>query len=483
MTPAAAADLCRVTVISPRKRVDLALPAHMPFAELFPGIALYAGLDRAAVAEAPEGWALQRLGEPPFEPPSTPAQAGVADGELLYLRPWLKTLPPAVSDDIADEIAGVHDGPGRWSAPDGRRVALGAAAAALAAGVVILFRSGPPWIMPALAAGLLAVLLLAVGAAVSRAAGDAGAGAVLGYAALPFAFAAGLLAPLRALPLAHASPVALLAGFVLLTAAALVAAIAVAHGLAVFFGVAVAAAFGAAGAALAWLWPGLTAAGAAGLVVTPALALTPLIPAVAFRLARLPLPAVPASAEDLRDDHLMDGARLDRTREDGARLDHTRGDGDRVDVRGRARAADQLVTGAVSGLGLLGAGAAIVLGLSRGGLAPVLAAALACALLLRSRMFRGRAQRLWLMVPGYGGLAWLAVTLAGHSMRAAGPDLLALVAAAAIVAGAGVWLPGRRPSPFWSRAADIADTLLIISLVPLALGVAGIFGLMHGLGG
>ena len=220
------------------------------------------------MAEAPEGWALQRLGQPPFEPPSTPAQAGVADGELLYLRPWSRSLPPAASDDIADEIAGVHDGPGRWSPPDGRRVALGVAAAALAAGVVILLRSGPPWTTPALAAGLLAALLLVAGAAVSRAGGDTGAGAVLGYAALPFAFAAGLLAPLGALPLTHASPVALLAAFVLLAAAALVAAT-VARGLAVFFGVAVAAMFGAAGAALAWLWPGLSAAGAAGGVPRP----------------------------------------------------------------------------------------------------------------------------------------------------------------------------------------------------------------------
>ena len=52
---------------------------------------------------------------------------------------------------------------------------------------------------------------------------------------------------------------------------------------------------------------GLTAAGAAGLVAAPALALTPLIPAVAFRLARLPLPPVPASAEDLRDDAFIAG--------------------------------------------------------------------------------------------------------------------------------------------------------------------------------
>jgi type VII secretion integral membrane protein EccD len=473
MTPAAAADLCRVTVIGPRKRVDLALPAHVPFTELFPGIALHAGLDRAAVAEAPEGWALQRLAGPPFEPSATPAQAGVADGELLYLRPWSRSLPPAVSDDIADEIAGVHDGPGRWSPPDARWMALGVAAAALAAAVVILLRSGPPWTTAALAAGLLAALLLVAGTAVSRAGGDTSAGAVLGYAALPFAFTAGLLAPLRALPLTHASPVDLLAGFALLAAAALIAATAIARGLAVFFGVAVAATFGSAGAALAWLWPGLSAAGAAGLVVTPALALTPLIPAVAFRLARLPLPAVPASAGDLRDDAFLDGTRPMAAIPDGPG----------ADVRARAFAADRLVTGAVSGLGLLGGGAAIVLGLSREGVAPVLAAALACALLLRSRVFRGRAQRLWLLIPGCGGLIWLAVAVAGTSLRAAGPVLLALVVAAAIGVGAAVPRPGHRPSPFWSRAADIADTVLIISLVPLALAVAGVFGVLHGLGG
>ncbi|HEY6501170.1 MAG TPA: type VII secretion integral membrane protein EccD [Streptosporangiaceae bacterium] len=476
MTQAVAPELYRVTVVSPRKRVDLALPAHMPFADLFPGIALYAGLDRAAVAEAPEGWALQRLGEPPFEPPATPAQAGLADGELLYLRPWRHALPPVVSDDIADEIAGVHDGPGRWSPADGRRVALAAAAAALAAGAVILLRSGPPWTGPALAAGLLAVLLLAAGAATSRAAGDAGAGAVLGYTALPFAFAAGVLAPLRAHPLSHVSAVAVLAGFVLLTVAALIAAIAVAHGLAVFAGVAVAGGFGAVAAALAWLWPGLTAAGAAGLVVAPALALTPLFPAVAFRLARLPLPPVPATADDLRDEPPSGSGR------------YQDGDTQPIDLPVRARSADQVVTGMVSGLGLLSGGAAVVLGLSHGGLAPVLTAALACALLLRARLFRGRAQRLWLMIPGYGALIWLAVTLAGASSAgaarpAAAPVLLALVAAAALVAGTGVWLPGHRPSPFWSRAADVTDTLLIISLVPLALGVAGIFGLLHGLGG
>ena len=40
-------------------------------------------------------------------------------------------------------------------------------------------------------------------------------------------------------------------------------------------------------------------------MATAALALTPLIPGLAFRLARLRLPPVPATADDLRDDALL----------------------------------------------------------------------------------------------------------------------------------------------------------------------------------
>ena len=44
-----------------------------------------------------------------------------------------------------------------------------------------------------------------------------------------------------------------------------------------------------------------------------------------------------------------------------------------------------------------------------------------------------------------------------------------------------MWLPTHRPSPFWGRVADIADTMLIVGLFPLALGVAGVFGYVRGL--
>ena len=112
-------------------------------------------------------------------------------------------------------------------------------------------------------------------------------------------------------------------------------------------------------------------------------------------------------------------------------------------------------------------------------------AALGCALLLRSRVFRGRAQRLWLLVPGYGGLAVLAVGAALQSSQPSVAVLMVpiLVAAAAILIAAGMWLPAHRPSPFWGRAAEIIDMTLVVSLIPLALGVIGLFGYIRGLSG
>jgi type VII secretion integral membrane protein EccD len=199
-------------------------------------------------------------------------------------------------------------------------------------------------------------------------------------------------------------------------------------------------------------------------VAVPTLALTPLIPLVSFRMARMTLPQVPRHADDLRRDTLdVDGA----------------------EVFERTAAADRFVTGAVAGIGLVAAGAEVGLALSRSWLGLVTCAVLSCALLLRSRLFRGLAQHLWLLIPGYGGLLLLAVGAARGASQvqqlamALGP----LLAGVALVAGVGIWLPTHRPSPFWGRAADIADTVLIVGLFPLALGVAGVFGFIRGLGG
>jgi len=312
---------------------------------------------------------------------------------------------------------------------------------------------------------VMAAVLVVAAAGASRAGGDAGAGTVLGCAALPYAFLAGLADLARLGPLPHAGLFGLLAGFAAVMLTAVVAAVGVAGaGLPVFSGVTVAAAAGIAAAWISYTVRGVAGAGAAVVVVTLALMLTPLVPALAFRLARVQLPPVPATVEDLRDDAA--GA-------PGA------------DVAVRVKTADRFVTGAVCALGLLAAGAEIALGLGGGLLAPVTAVVLAGVLLLRSRLFRGRVQRLWLMTPGYAGLAWLAVTATRRAMSAGhlALVLLVLLAGTGIVAGIGCWLSRGRPSPFWGRAADVADMLGMVSLIPLAMGVAGVFGRLHGLGG
>src|SRR5215471_13775373 len=158
MSIASGADTCRVTVVGPRRRVDLSLPARIPFAELFPTVAGFAGLDEDAARQAPSGWVLQRLGEAPFPLEATPLQTGLRDGELIYLRPREAQLPELAFDDVADVIAsGIGDRPDRWGPRETRRTALGAAVLALAGGVAGLLLSGPPWAKPATAAALLAL--------------------------------------------------------------------------------------------------------------------------------------------------------------------------------------------------------------------------------------------------------------------------------------------------------------------------------------
>jgi len=441
--------------------VDLALPARIPFAELFPTVAGYAGLDDDAARQAPSGWVLQRLGQAPFPLEATPLQTGLRDGELIYLRPREAQLPELAFDDVADVIAaGIGDRPDRWGPRETRRVTLGAGAMALVAGAVALLFSGPPWTKSALTASGVAVLLMVGAALLSRAAGDAGAAAALGYVALPYAFLAGMLGSAGTSSLSHLGALDLLAGFAAALLAAVLAAAAVADGAGVFIGAAAAALLGAGGAWLDYAFGSVGLDGAAALMATLALALTPLIPAVAFQFGRLTLPPVPADAGELRQDTLTVQGK---------------------EVLARTAATDRVVTGAVSGIGLVCAVAAIALALGHGWLPRVMCGALCCALLLRSRVFRGRAQRLWLQVPGYAGLVLL--TVAATHGKPVVITLAPLVAGAAILIGAGIWLSGHRPSPFWGRAAEIADLLLICSLIPLALGVASVFSDIRGLSG
>jgi type VII secretion integral membrane protein EccD len=465
-------SICRITVTGPRSRVDVAVPSGVTFGEFIPVAVRACDLTDEELVGPPGGWVLQRLAEAPFEADQTFAAAGVHDGDIVHLRPRILALPPAVCDDIADELATVHDGPGRWTVLDARRLALGGCAAALLTGALVLMRSRPLLAPVAVQHGHLAgagvalaiaaafaALLLAGGCAVARGARDVTAGSLLAWAALPYAFAAGAWAVAGA----HhgvSSPGALSEPGALAVAAGLAAVCVVAVAGAALIpepmlcGPALAALAGVAGAVLVLLHPAAGAAGAAALAAAGLLALSPLTAGAAIRLARFPVPAVPVSAADAPD---LEPAP--------------------PGTRARAALADRLLAGLAAGTGLTGAGAAVILAFAHGRLAHVMLAALAAALLLRSRAYASRAARLWLAVPGYvaGGVA-----AAGLGANIA---LAVTAAAAAALVVAGVRLPGRRLSPWWGRLADIGEAAAVVSLIPLALAVAGVFAFLRGLAG
>ncbi|MFC0037060.1 type VII secretion integral membrane protein EccD [Actinomadura rayongensis] len=457
------ADLCRITLVGPKRRVDIALPADATFAELYPTMLHYAGQNLADAGLTHGGWVIQKLDEAPFDPSSTPARAGIRDGDLLYLRPRMAQLPDLAFDDVPDVVAtAVNDRPDRWRQETARRFALGWGVGGLIAGVLVLGLTQPSW-KTAAAAAVVALLLLGGAVALSRALGDAGAGIWLGYAALPYAFIAGLYAPAdddspaNLLNLFHGfEAVNYIAGFGAVVLVATIAGFAIADALPVFYGVAVAALLGTLDSLIP-LGFDTDAAGVAAITVVIALALTPLLSGAAMRMARVTLPPVPNSADDLRRDTLMvDGRQV---------------------LKDTVRA-DRFVTGGVAATGLVAIGAFLPIAFHSGWAAPVTAAVLAFVLLLRGgRFFTGRAQKLWLLIPGAFGLALLAVSGPFRTDDAAvvlATALLPILVLSGIVVGVGMWLPNNRPSPFWGRAGQIVEITLVVASVPLALGVAGV---------
>lgn len=464
VSPTTGADLCRVTVVGPSRRLDISLPADVPFAELFPTILRYAGDDLANVGLGHGGWVLQRLDEAPFDPSSTPNQIGLRDGQLIYLRPGMSQLPELSFDDVADVVAtGVNERPDRWLPEYARRVALGAGAGAFASGSALLLFTGPPWRIPAVVAAMFSLLLLTAGVTLSRAVGDSAAGAVIGFVALPYAFVAGLLAPAtKTTAQWHFGASHLMAGFAAVVVVAIVAGFAIADAIPVFLGVSFAAFMGTIGTAVAFVYDGVGAGGVAAVTVAVTLATTPLIPTVAFRLARVTLPPVPTSADDLRRDTLMVDGNA---------------------VLARTRRADRFVTGMATGIALTGLVGEFALAFSGGWAAPTACGVTAVALMLRSRVFRGRAQRLWFLLSGLAGLIFLA---AGQVMSATDQMtrivvLVALFLGALIVIAVGSWLANNRPSPFWPRAADVLEIVSIVGLIVLAPGVLGLYEFIRGL--
>lgn len=163
---------CRVTVVGRQRRVDLAVPANAPIAEYVMTIASLSGElygdDHADAGDLPSAWSLALTGGRPLPIESSLADAGITDGQVLYLRDATagEDDDPVVTD-VDEAVVEAADRFGTLWTPRVRAATELVGGATWLAGTVGAFAviSGR---MPAAAPGLLSTLGL-VAAIVSAA--------------------------------------------------------------------------------------------------------------------------------------------------------------------------------------------------------------------------------------------------------------------------------------------------------------------------
>jgi type VII secretion integral membrane protein EccD len=472
------AGLARVTISAPQRRVDVALPEHVPLVELLPELLSHSGEGLADDGERHGGWLLRRADGAVLTPGQGLFSQGVRDGEVLHLVPARAEWPELEYDDVVEAIAdGARRRGAAWSPGATRTATLAGAGVLLTAGLLAVLRGGTAWTYGAFVALGIAVLLFLAAVVASRAYGNALAGAALGGFALPYAGIGGAL-------LVAEDPVGvvgwlrwlgapqLLVGSVAVLLLAVLGAVGVAAGLRIF---AAGVTVGLLGALSAVVGFALSAAGTAAVLMAALVCGIGVLPLLAIRFGKLPVPPVTLpTGEEAQTFTAGRQTALDVARE-------------RPD-RGRVFAAvartEELLTGMLVGHAILFVAAAIVLvpiGEESGRL---LVTVSGMALLLRSRLFTTVRQRVPVVAAGLAGLAVLAVALIWEADE---PGLLGLVAVAVflalVVTVAGATYSERPPSPYMGRAADVVDVLTVVSVVPVACAVLDLYAKIRGLSG
>lgn len=464
MTAPGGLSLARVTVAAPKRRMDVALPDNLLVAELLPHLLRHAGDDLGGTDERHGGWVLRRATGAILEPTRNLSVQGIRDGELLHLAPRRDDWPELAYDDVVEVIAGGARRAGRsWGNAATRRCGLAVASIVFGLGLVALLLSGPPWSLPAGVAFGVAAVLAVLGILLSRAFSDAGAGAAVAAAGLPYAFVGGALVAVPGSVALNATQLG--ASNLLLGSAALLVLSVIGYtGVAAvqrLFMAGIATAFTGLLAALLALG-GASPAGAAAVSLTAVIGLLPGYPLIASWLGRLPVPELPNRPEEILADRPVPR---------------------RSDVFAAVARATELLTGMLLAAAISSAVAVVFLVIVdyrlSGGL---LALAASAALLLRARLFGSPQQRVPLLASGIAGLGLLVLGFAltsGTGTRLLVLALFILVAAAILAAG--LIYSRRNPSPYLGRAADIFDVLAIIALIPLACAVTGLFSTIQGM--
>src|SRR4051794_37239341 len=406
------AGLARVTISAPQRRVDVALPEHVPLVELLPEMLRHAGEGLADDGEKHGGWLLRRAGGDVLATAQGLFPQGVRDGEVLHLVPARAAWPELEYDDVVEAIAdgARRRGPG-WTPASTRTATLVAGGVLLAVSFLALLLNAPRVTGAAYVALGVGLLLTVAGVAASRGYGDGRTGAALGGYALPYGFLGGAALVtsgdrVGALPFAGwVGADELLAGCVVMLVLAPLGAVGVAASIRVFAAGGTAGLLGAL-AALAAMIPGVPPAGGAALLVAVLVCGIGALPLLAIRFGKVPMPpvALPSGGDAERGFTGSGGGTLDAARE--------RPDRDRV-FASVART-EELLTGMLIGHAVLAAGAFLVL--VGDGWGRILTAVAATALLLRSRLFVTVRQRVPMVSAGLLGLGALGLAVASGAV-------------------------------------------------------------------
>ncbi|HEV7648031.1 MAG TPA: type VII secretion integral membrane protein EccD [Actinophytocola sp.] len=450
----------RVTVVAPRTRIDVALPAGVAVADLLPMLLEMAKETTPDGGARHGGWCLAKLGDSPLDPSRTLGSLGVIDGELLQLRRRTENPPPPLYDDVVDAIAeSSPDSYRPWTKQTANRIGYLAGALALIAAAVTVLMTGPLWggsaVGAAVTAGASAIAAVALGAVIARGYQQETAGVLIAAAGgLPMAFVAGLYI----VPGATGRASLLLASaLVLIVASASIMLIGA--GVTTFVAAGTAALIGTIAFAIGTLIAHPAEGIAAGTAAV-ALAGLSVLPRLTIQLARLPLPNVPGSAEDLKEDQ---------------------GFPDYRSIERRAGLAHEYMTGMIIGCGVAAAIGAIITAGKGDVWAISMAIAATLVLLLRARTYANGSQAIALLATGMLSAAGILIGWLAGSTTA---DRLLWVFGALILLGAvalvlGVIFPEQRFSPPLRRTVEIIEAICIAVLLPLALAVMNLYSTLR----
>lgn len=484
MATTAATGFCRVTVVAPGGRIDVALPEDVPLSDVYPEIArLSAGSNGEGSLS---GYHLVRRDGRVLESGLSLAGNSIRDGEVLLLRPFADSLPSAVFDDVSDAVASsVRENRALWNEQRMRAAGL------TGGGVLLVLMAFALWFadpvrhdmhgLPGIIAAAAGVLLVALACVRARVYDDRASSIALGLGAMPHIMIAGS----GILPLDEGQGIGrlqfLLGSVAVLLASAVLIAI-TPRGDGPFVASAIVSVVGTVFTFVAVI-AGLDATDAAAIAAPVSVGTIAFLPGLSARFARLPIGFEPRAVGPRGYDGGQEGGR-------------TTGPVDAERIAAQARRGHEMLVGLVGGWCAAVVGTAAVLGFSHNGWGQLLALATGIAMLLRARLFRYTSQVACALVAGLGTLTLLALGLSLNPPSELVRELVkgdgggldvrtvwiaaSIAVAAALVTAIGLIVPRTGLTPFWGRFMELTETFVLLSLIPLALAVLDVYARVRG---